>query len=115
MLVDLSTYYIKDGDNREYNVVEPPLGLMALVSYINNHSHLSGQIDFKILKSFIDFNSPEELVKKIQDVSPALLGFRTMTFYRKFFRGSIDFIRNANITTPIIVGGPILLHHILKF
>ncbi len=106
MLVDLSTYYIKDGDNREYNVVEPPLGLMALVSYINNHSHLSGQIDFKILKSFIDFNSHEELVNKIKEFSPDLLGFRTMTFYRKFFHESIDFIRNANIKTPIIVGGP---------
>ena len=33
MLVDLSTYYIKDGDNREYNVVEPPLGLMACKLY----------------------------------------------------------------------------------
>ena len=30
LLIDLSTYYVKEGDNREYNVVEPPLGLMAL-------------------------------------------------------------------------------------
>ena len=36
LLIDLSTYYMKDWDNREYNVIEPPLGLMALMSYINN-------------------------------------------------------------------------------
>ena len=36
LLIDLSTYYVEDGDGREYNVVEPPLGLMALISYIND-------------------------------------------------------------------------------
>jgi radical SAM superfamily enzyme YgiQ (UPF0313 family) len=106
MLVDLSTYYIKEDDNREYNVVEPPLGLMSLVSFINNHSKLSQKVNFKILKSFIDFNSHEELVEKINEFSPDLLGFRTMTFYRTFFHEAIDVIRKANITTPIIVGGP---------
>ena len=105
MLVDLSTYYIKVGDNREYNVVEPPLGLMALISYINNTS-IGKQINFKIIKSFIDFNSHEELVDCIKEFSPDLLGFRTMTFYKNFFHDAIAHIRKMQIKTPIIVGGP---------
>ena len=66
LLIDLSTYYVKEGDHREYNVVEPPLGLMALSTYINS-SDLGEQIDIKIIKSFIDFNSNEELVNCIKE------------------------------------------------
>ena len=105
LLIDLSTHYIKEEDHREYNVVEPPLGLMALISYINNTS-LGEQINFKIIKSFIDFNSHEELVDCIKEFSPDLLGFRTMTFYKNFFHDAIAHIRKMQIKTPIIVGGP---------
>ena len=105
LLIDLSTHYIKEEDHREYNVVEPPLGLMALISYINNTS-LGEQINFKIIKSFIDFNSHEELVDCIKKFSPDLLGFRTMTFYKNFFHDAIAHIRKMQIKTPIIVGGP---------
>ena len=105
LLIDLSTHYIKEEDHREYNVVEPPLGLMALISYINNTS-IGEQINFKIIKSFIDFNSHEELVDCIKEFSPDLLGFRTMTFYKNFFHDAIAHIRKMQIKTPIIVGGP---------
>ena len=105
LLIDLSTYYVKDGENREYNVVEPPLGLMALVSYINK-THLAEKVDIKIIKSFIDFNSNDELVECINNFNADLLGFRTMTFYRNFFHEAIAHIRDSNINTPIVVGGP---------
>ena len=105
MLIDLSTYYVKEGDHREYNVVEPPLGLMALSTYINS-SDLGEQIDIKIIKSFIDFNSNEELVNCIKEFGPDLLGFRTMTFYKNFFYDVISHIKKSQIKTPIIVGGP---------
>ena len=105
MLIDLSTYYVKEGDNREYNVVEPPLGLMALLTYLNK-SNIGEQIDGKIFKSFIDFNSNKELVKLISDYKPDIIGIRAMTFYRKFFHDAIDYVRKNGITTPIIVGGP---------
>ena len=105
LLIDLSTYYVEDGDSREYNVVEPPLGLMALISYIND-TDLGKKTNIKIIKSFIDFNSHDELVERIKEFSPDLLGFRTMTFYRKFFHEAIAHIKASNIQVPIIIGGP---------
>ena len=105
MLIDLSTYYIKAGDNREYNVVEPPLGLMALLTYINKLK-FGDKIDGKIFKSFIDFNSNEELVNLIRDFKPDIIGIRAMTFYRNFFHDAIAHIRKNGILTPIIAGGP---------
>lgn len=105
ILIDLSTYYIKENDNREYNVIEPPLGLMSLVTFIKN-SYIGTNVDMKIIKSSIDFNDHESLVEIIKNFNPDLIGFRTMTFYRKFFHETIEFIRKSNISTPIIVGGP---------
>ena len=105
MLLDLSTYYIKAGDNREYNVVEPPLGLMALLTYINSLK-FSDKINGKIFKSFVDFNSNDELVNLIKDFKPDIIGVRAMTFYRNFFHDSIAHIRKNGIKTPIIAGGP---------
>jgi radical SAM superfamily enzyme YgiQ (UPF0313 family) len=105
LLIDLSTYYVKDGDNREYNVIEPPLGLMALMSYINTQD-IGNKIDSKMIKSFIDFNSNDELVELIKDYNPDVIGVRAMTFYRNFFHDAIDHVRKKGISTPVIVGGP---------
>ena len=105
LLVDLSTYYIRKGENREYNVVEPPLGLMALTTFINK-SPIGKKVDIKIIKAFIDFNSNEELVECIKEYAPDLIGCRTMTFYKDFFHDALAHIRASEIKTPIIVGGP---------
>ena len=105
LLIDLSTYYVKDGDNREYNVIEPPLGLMALISYINKQD-FAEKINAKMIKSFIDFNSNDELVNLIKDFNPDVIGIRAMTFYRKFFHDAIVHVRKSGISKPIIVGGP---------
>ena len=105
MLVDLSTYYISKDDNREYNVVEPPLGLMALLTYVNNLK-IGNMVDGKIFKSFIDFNSNDELLDLIREFKPDIIGIRAMTFYRNFFHDAIAHIRDNGILTPIIVGGP---------
>ena len=105
LLIDLSTYYVKAGDNREYNVIEPPLGLMALLTYINTQT-FAKKINGKMIKSFIDFNNNDELVDAIKEFKPDVIGIRAMTFYRKFFHDAIDHIRKNGIDTPIVVGGP---------
>ncbi len=105
LLIDLSTYYMKDWDNREYNVIEPPLGLMALMSYINSQD-IANKVDNKMIKSFIDFNSNDELVELIKDYNPDVIGVRAMTFYRNFFHDAIDHVRKNGVSAPIIVGGP---------
>ena len=105
LLIDLSTYYVKAGDNREYNVIEPPLGLMALLTYINTQT-FAKMINGKMIKSFIDFNNNDELVDAIKEFKPDVIGIRAMTFYRKFFHDAIDHVRKNGIDTPIVVGGP---------
>lgn len=104
LLIDMSSYFTTDRDNREYNVIEPPLGLMTLNSYVNRA--MPGQVSSRIIKSRIDFDSYEELVKLVRDRKPDLIGIRAMTFYKGFFHDSIAELRKAGVTTPIIAGGP---------
>ena len=58
-LIDLSTYFSSDSDNRQYNVLEPPLGLMALETFLDKK--LENKIEINITKSLIDFDSFKEL------------------------------------------------------
>ncbi|MCG8670719.1 MAG: radical SAM protein [Pseudomonadales bacterium] len=104
LMIDMSSYFSTDFDNREYNVLEPPLGLLALMSYVNRE--LEGQVDGKIMKSRLDFDSFEELVEQVKAYKPDLIGFRAMTFYRGFFHDSVAALRDAGIETPVVVGGP---------
>ncbi len=104
LLIDMSSYFTTDRDNREYNVIEPPLGLMTLQSYVNRA--LPGRVSGRIIKSRIDFDSYEELVELVRDRAPDIIGIRAMTFYKGFFHDSISELRKAGFTTPIIAGGP---------
>lgn len=104
LLIDMSSYFTTDRDNREYNVIEPPLGLMTLNSYVNRA--MPGRVSSRIIKSRIDFDSYEELVELVRDRKPDLIGIRAMTFYKGFFHDAIAELRKAGFDTPIIVGGP---------
>jgi radical SAM superfamily enzyme YgiQ (UPF0313 family) len=104
LLLDLSSYFVNEGDNREYNVLEPPLGLLALKTYIDKI--FEDKVNGKILKSFIDFNSQKELFKIVEEFKPHLIGIRAMTFYSGFFHETIKYLRDNGIKYPIIVGGP---------
>ncbi len=104
ILIDLSTYFSHDVDTREYNVLEPPLGLMTLVSYINRE--MPGEVDSLVLKSRIDFDDYDGLLKVVERFSPHMIGIRAMTFYKGFFHDTAAFLRKQGIRTPIVVGGP---------
>ena len=92
-----------DFDSREYNVLEPPLGLMALLTYINQE--FGESVHGGIYKSRIDFDSYEELLQLVKEFKPDMIGVRAMTFYKGFFHDSIDYLRKHGIEVPIIVGG----------
>ena len=114
-LIDLSTYFSSESDNRQYNVLEPPLGLMALETFLNKK--LKEKIEVKITKSFIDFDSFDELLRLINKFSPDLIGIRAMTFYSGFFHETVAYLRDEGIKIPIIAGGPYptaSYHDILK-
>ena len=104
LMLDLSTYFSDDVDSREYNVLEPPLGLMALATYVDRE--LGGKVETKLCKSRIDFDSYEDLYQLVLDYGPDLIGIRAMTFYKGFFHDCLAYLRDRNVKIPIIAGGP---------
>jgi hypothetical protein len=102
LLIDISALF--SNNTSEYNVIEPPLGLMALLSYINQE--FKDSVEGMICKSRIDFDSYEELYNLIRNFNPDIIGIRTINFYKCLFHEIIAYIRKRGITAPIIVGGP---------
>ncbi|MBI1860973.1 MAG: radical SAM protein [Deltaproteobacteria bacterium] len=104
LLIEASPYFTTEADSREYAVFEPPLGLMALLTYVNEK--MAKQVNGKIIKARIDFDSYEDLVKQIKEFNPDVIGMRIMTFYQAFFRKIMHYLRSNGIETPVVVGGP---------
>lgn len=103
LFLDVSQYFTDD-TSVEIRAVEPPLGHMAIVSYLNEQ--FGDMIDTKIYKSGTDFDSVEELVSILDEYKPDLIGIRTMTYFKKFFSYIIQEIRKSGCSAPIIAGGP---------
>jgi len=103
LLLDLSLFF-REGRNVLYNVVEPPLGLMYLMSYLNQQK--GGQVQGKIAKSRIDFENYDELRIMLEEFKPDVIGVRTLTLFARFFHETTAKIVNWGCDAPIIVGGP---------
>ncbi|NVO09471.1 MAG: AMP-binding protein [Bacteroidales bacterium] len=103
LLLDLSQYF-DDGKELLYDVFDPPLGLMYILTYLKEQ--FDSEIDGKILKSRVDFNSFEELNKTIRDYCPDIIGVRSLTLYKDFFHQTISYIRQWGCNCPIVTGGP---------
>ena len=104
LLINISTYFTKDRNISEYDVLEPPLGLIALLSYANKI--FGEKIEGKIIKSRVDFDSYKELNKIIDNFDPDLIGISTMTFHKNFFHQAIKNIRDHGYKKMIVAGGP---------
>tara|TARA_B100000029_G_scaffold506821_1_gene590289 strand:+ start:425 stop:2089 length:1665 start_codon:yes stop_codon:yes gene_type:complete len=104
LLINISSYFTSDRNISEYDVLEPPLGLIALLSYAN---HIFGdRVAGKIIKSRVDFDSYKELNDKIKKFNPDLIGVSTMTFHKNFFHKAIASIRQNGYKKMLVVGGP---------
>jgi amino acid adenylation domain-containing protein len=104
LLIDLSQYFTNDKRRALYDVVEPPLGLMTLLTALKQE--FAGKIHGKIAKSRIDFDSYQELKQVLEEFKPDLIGVRTLTYYKNFFHQTAAVIRDWGIDAPIIAGGP---------
>ncbi len=104
LLINISTHFTKDKDVSEYDVLEPPLGLIALQSYLNRE--FKEKIKGKIIKSSVDFDSYEELNSLIDKFNPDVIGVSAMTFHKDFFHSTIKNIRSHGFSKMIITGGP---------
>ena len=104
LLINISTHFTKDKDISEYDVLEPPLGLIALQTYLN--ARFNEKIHGKIIKSRIDFDSYEDLKDIIENFKPDIIGVSAMTFHKDFFHNAISSIRKNGYIGTIVVGGP---------
>ncbi|MCB2311584.1 condensation domain-containing protein [Clostridium tagluense] len=103
LFLDLSQYF--EGEtNSHYDPIEPPLGYMYLLSYLN--SKLGNKIKGKIAKSRVDFANYDELKNLIEEFKPDVIGVRSLNYYRNFFHKTISIMREWGIDVPIIAGGP---------
>jgi amino acid adenylation domain-containing protein len=104
LLLDLSQYFSKDKSKMLYDVVEAPMGLLYVATYLDRE--LGRKVDCKVVKSRIDFNGYDELKTLLDDYQPDIVGIRTLTFYRNFLHRSAAVIKQHCPDIPIIVGGP---------
>ncbi len=104
LLINMSGYFSNDTDSQERVLMEPPLGLLALLSYLNRE--YDENINGKILKSRLDFDSYDELIDKINNFKPDIIGISVMTFYKNFVHRAVKHLRDNGINTPLFMGGP---------
>jgi radical SAM superfamily enzyme YgiQ (UPF0313 family) len=103
LLIDLSQFFTGTRTSL-YEVVEPPLGMMTLLSFLNHH--MGTRINGKIIKSKIDFEDYEQLKELLDEFNPEIIGLRTLTYFKTLFHETAAFIREIGIKAPIIAGGP---------
>jgi amino acid adenylation domain-containing protein/non-ribosomal peptide synthase protein (TIGR01720 family) len=103
LLLDLSQNFTHES-NLLQDLVEAPLGLMALLTYLNQQ--LGSRINGKIAKAMIDFDNYAELKQLLVSFKPDLIGIRTLTYYKEFFHRTVSVIRQYGMDVPIIAGGP---------
>ncbi|UCH98458.1 MAG: amino acid adenylation domain-containing protein [Candidatus Aminicenantes bacterium] len=104
LLLDLSQLFSIDSVNMPYNVVEVPLGLMDIMTYLKRQ--LGDKINGKIAKSRIDFDDYPELKQLFDEFRPDVIGVRTLTPFKDFYHKTISLIKQWEPDIPVIAGGP---------
>jgi amino acid adenylation domain-containing protein/non-ribosomal peptide synthase protein (TIGR01720 family) len=103
LLLDLSQYFPGRADML-YDVVEPPLGAMYVMTYLKQR--WGDRVHTEILKSRLDFDSYEALTTRLDEFAPQVIGIRSLTFFRDFFHSAAAVIRQRGFSGPIVAGGP---------
>ncbi len=104
LLLDMSHFFSRDKEAMVHSHVIEPLGLMYLLTYLDEA--FGPRIQGKIYKSSIDFDSYDELKTLILEFQPHLIGIRSLSYYRLFFHRTVSLVRQWGIDTPIVSGGP---------
>jgi len=103
LLLDLSFFFTSE-NKILYNLVEPPLGLMYLMTYLN--TKLGTKVRGKIAKSGMDFDSYDQLKSLIDEFNPDIIGIRSLTYYKEFFHSTVSLIKHWKENVTIVAGGP---------
>lgn len=103
LFVDASEYF-STYDDAENKISDPPTGHMALLSYL--HDRMGGVLCGRIVKSYVDYDSFDELGKIVDQFKPDVIGIRTLSFYKDFFEETVGYLKASYPGIPIIAGGP---------
>lgn len=103
LLLDLSQFFT-DRNHIMYDVVEPPIGLLYVMSHLQKQ--FPTRVRGMVAKSRIDFDCMEELKQMVLDFKPDIIGIRTLNFYKDFFHDTVSQLRHWGIEAPIVSGGP---------
>lgn len=103
LLIDLTQSFSAEA-GQVYDVVEPPLGLMYVMSHL--HRQLGDRIHGMILKSRIDFDSFDALKSEVLDFNPDIIGIRSLNYYADFFHKTVSLLRMWGCQQPLVAGGP---------
>ena len=104
LLLDCSQLFSPEAGGMLYDVIEAPLGLMYVLTYINQR--FESKVTGKIAKSRIDFDSFDELKTMLNEFRPQLIGIRALSFYKNLFHKTTALIKQWHPDIPIITGGP---------
>ncbi len=103
LLLDLSQFF-SSGKKILYDGVEPPLGLLYLMTYL--YRQLGNRVRGKVAKSRVDFDDYSQLKSLLEEFQPHVIGIRTLTYYQDFFHQTVSLIREWGFDVPVIAGGP---------
>ena len=102
LLLDLSQHF--SSHSMLYRVMEQPLGLISLLTYLKQQ--FGDKIDGRIYKSGSDFDNFAELKGLLDEYKPDMVGIRTLTFFKEFFHETVSQVRQWGFDGPLITGGP---------
>jgi amino acid adenylation domain-containing protein len=103
LLLDTSQEFSSTG-RLIYDVVEPPLGLMYLISAL--YKEFGNKIAGKIAKSRIDFDNFHELNALLDEFKPDIIGIRSLTVFKDLFHRAASMVKHWRFNVPVIAGGP---------
>jgi radical SAM superfamily enzyme YgiQ (UPF0313 family) len=81
----------------------PPIGLMYVASSARRHNP---EVRIEILETSLDGRSDEELVTKLLDYRPDLVGVRSISLFEDELKRVAELTRSV-LDVPIVAGGPI--------
>lgn len=81
----------------------PPVGLMYVASSAKAHHP---DVEIKILETSLDARSDEELIARLLDYRPDVIGIRSISLFEDELKRVAELARRVS-DAPIVVGGPI--------
>ncbi len=104
LLLDISMMFSSNKETMIHNQSDEPLGLMYLLSYLNEK--FQDRVEGQIYKTGVDFDSYPRLKEIILRFKPHLIGIRTLSYYKEFFHELVSYIKGLGMSIPIVSGGP---------